>query len=503
VERLVQAIQTWLDERSAASPAAKGPRQPSALHEATPPQRRKRKRKKRRRGPKRRSVRELRIDETVPLHPPDLPAGARCVGHKDFVVQDLKLEVRNRRYQRYRYVLPDGRHVTAPLPADVQGHYGPTLRSYVLYQHFQNHVTQPLIHEQLQDWGVIISEATINRLLSEGLETFHAEKAALLPAARSCSEYFQADDTPARHQGRNGHTLCLCNEFFTVFSTTETKSRLNFLNVIRAPFDDYVLGEEAWLYLEFFDFPQRRLAALQTAVGAGLVIDSTVAWEQQLTAWKITHADHRRLLTEAAVWGSLLKHELYDEQPWLSDDAQQFKLLGFPHALCWVHAERHVAELLPTPPRQVAAQDQVRTDIWEYYQRLKAYREQPTPVQAAALSRDFDRVFQRRTGWPVLNDVLRRLHGKKDELLRVLEYPAVPLHNNRNEGDIREYAKKRKISAGTRSDLGRRCRDTFLSLKKTCRKLGVSFWSYLQDRINGLKQILPLPELMQAAADAK
>jgi hypothetical protein len=74
------------------------------------------------------------------------------------------------------------------------------------------------------------------------------------------------------------------------------------------------------------------------------------------------------------------------------------------------------------------------------------------------------------------------------------------LHNNLSESDIREWAKKRKISAGTRSELGRRCRDTFVSLKKTCRKLGVSFWRYLQDRIRGVHEILALPDLMRQVA---
>jgi len=60
-----------------------------------------------------------------------------------------------------------------------------------------------------------------------------------------------------------------------------------------------------------------------------------------------------------------------------------------------------------------------------------------------------------------------------------LERPEVPLPNNASASDIREYVKKRQISAGTRSTDGRRCRDTFASLKKTCRKLGVNFWSYL------------------------
>jgi hypothetical protein len=95
---------------------------------------------------------------------------------------------------------------------------------------------------------------------------------------------------------------------------------------------------------------------------------------------------------------------------------------------------------------------------------------------------------------------LRRIYDKREDLLLVLDHPEIPLHNNVSEHDIREWAKKRKISAGTRSALGRRCRDTFVSLKKTCRKLGVSFWRLLQDRIRGLHKILPLPDLIRQVA---
>ena len=139
----------------------------------------------------------------------------------------------------------------------------------------------------------------------------------------------------------------------------------------------------------------------------------------------------------------------------------------------------------------------VRDEIWKYYQRLKAYRESPTSRRRSLLERDFDRLFLQRTGWGELNDALRKIHGKRENLLLVLDRPEIPLHNNLSENDIRQYAKKRKISAGTRSDLGRRCRDTFLSLKTTCRKLGVTFWQYLQDRINDWNRILPLPELLR------
>ena len=76
----------------------------------------------------------------------------------------------------------------------------------------------------------------------------------------------------------------------------------------------------------------------------------------------------------------------------------------------------------------------------------------------------------------------------------------IPLHTNASETDIRDYVKVRKISGGTRSDLGRQCRDTFASLKKTCRKLDVSFWAYLQDRITSMGQIPPLADLMRQRA---
>ena len=82
-------------------------------------------------------------------------------------------------------------------------------------------------------------------------------------------------------------------------------------------------------------------------------------------------------------------------------------------------------------------------------------------------------------------------------MLLVLRRPEVPLHTNQSETDIRDYVKKRKVSGGTRSDLGRECRDTFASLKKTCRKLGVSFWEYLQDRLGEKGAIAPLPELIE------
>ncbi|MCK7577268.1 MAG: transposase [Chromatiales bacterium] len=101
-----------------------------------------------------------------------------------------------------------------------------------------------------------------------------------------------------------------------------------------------------------------------------------------------------------------------------------------------------------------------------------------------------------------LSHVLQGFQRNQAELLRALDRPDPPTHNNHSETDLRDIVKKRNISAGTRSEDGRRCRDTFASLKKTCRKQGVSFWEYLKDRVAGLNGIPSLAELIRRPATA-
>jgi hypothetical protein len=447
---------------------------------------------------KRSKTRDLVIHEEVPLPLDGLPDGSKFLGSRDFTVQDLRLEPHNTRYRRARYQLPNGTIATAVLPPDVTSHFGPTLRQYALYQHFHNHVTQPLLHEELVELGVDISAGQVNRLLTEGHEAFYQEKDRLLPAAREVSTYLHTDDTSARHRGKAGHTLHIGNDLFASFFTTDTKSRVNFLKILLTPHQGYLFNGDALFYLECFELPQKLLARLRADTGC--LYEDGASWEAQLDAWEIRSAEHRRLLTEGALWANVLALDLYSDLVFVSDDAAQFKLLAFLHALCWVHMERHVAQLIPLDAEQRAAHEAARDAIWDYYQRLKAYRESPTPARRARLEADFDRLFLNDTGWPELNEVLQKIHGKKLELLLVLDHPEIPLHNNLSENDIRQYVKKRKISAGTRSDAGRRCRDTFLSLKTTCRKLGITFWRYLQDRIQGLHDIPPLADLIRRKA---
>ncbi len=147
-----------------------------------------------------------------------------------------------------------------------------------------------------------------------------------------------------------------------------------------------------------------------------------------------------------------------------------------------MHAERPLKKLIPTNDQVRIELESIRDRVWVLYKELQAYKEKPEPSLKDDLSKKFNSVFSVTTASPELDKILAGFRANKKDLLLVLDHPEVPLHNNASESDIREYVTKRKISGSTRSDEGRKCRDTFTSLMKTCTKLGISFWNFLVDR---------------------
>jgi hypothetical protein len=446
---------------------------------------------------KRDKTQQLRIDKVVVVPADDVPEGSRFKGFENYTVQELVVRTHNTTYRLERWLTPDGRRVRAELPAEARvGHFGPTLISFVLYLYHQAHVTQPLIVESLHEFGVDISTGQVNRIITEGKERWHTEKAGILQVGLEVSQHIHVDDTGARHKGKNGYSTHIGNDLFAWFQSTESKSRVNFLTLLRAGARDYVLDEQALAYMNAHQLPKGQQRALR-ALGQTSFADEA-AWKQALVAANITRPLHVRLATEGALIGSIAAHGLNPELVVVSDDAPQFDVLK--HALCWVHAERTINKIVGFNEDQRTAIAQARGDIWDLYRDLKAYKEAPCPVTKAALECRFDVIMTRKTCMSTLNHALKRLHRNKSELLLVLERPDIPLHNNSSESDIRDYVKKRKISGSTRSDDGRKARDTFATFKKTCRKLGVSFWRFLNDGVRDAEKIGSLPELMRAAA---
>jgi hypothetical protein len=345
-----------------------------------------------------------------------------------------------------------------------------------------------LLLEELREWGIDISSGQLSAIITKGKEEFHAEKEELLRVGLQQSDYVHVDDTGARHRGKNGYCTHVGNEMFAWFASTDSKSRVNFLGLMRAGYEDYVLNEEALESMRRQKLPKGLLEKL--AANDQKVSNNKEEWEAVLGELGITGQRHVRIATEGALLGSVLEHGVDPNLVIVSDDAGQFNVLR--HALCWIHAERIFAKLVGFDDAQREALGRVRTAIWDVYAELKAYKADPDDKKKAALETRFDDLCATKTCFVSLNKALQRMHLNKGELLLVLERPDIPLHNNPSENDIREYVKKRKISGSTRSDDGRRCRDTFASLKKTCRKNGISFWEYLQDRIRGTRRIAQL-----------
>jgi hypothetical protein len=458
------------------------------------------KRSRRRRGAKR--DREAVTAEVVVQAAP--PPGSRFKGYQDILVRELTLTPAVVRYRRERWATPSGETVLAPLPTGIVGGFGPGLRRFLLVAHAQGQVTTERLVALLAGIGIEISKRQVVRLLTSRLDDLITEDREVLRAGLATARWVTVDDTAARHARQDGFTTQIGDGRFTAFRSGASKSRLAFLSVLRAGHGEYVINGAALDYMR-----GRALAGPvieQLAAHPAKVFADEAAWQAHLVGLGIDQLavtpDPVRIATEGALWGTVQARGLLRDTVIVSDDAGQFRL--GEHALCWVHAERLVHKLVPTTDAQRRAIELTRTLIWWFYADLKAWQRDPCPRRTAALRARFDRIFTRRTDCVVLDRLLARLHRRKAELLRVLQRPQIPLHTNGSENDIRACVTKRKVSGGTMSEDGRTARDVLLGLMKTCRKLGVSFWRYLGDRLRvpGDMPLPPLPDLVRQAASA-
>jgi hypothetical protein len=142
-----------------------------------------------------------------------------------------------------RWQSPDGKVITAPLPAGVSGHFGPELRRFVLAQYHQGQVTVPRLLALLQALGIVISKRQLMRLLIADQDCFLDEARDVLRSGLAHATWITVDDTGARHKAANGFCTQIGNAHFTWFGSTDSKSRSNFLELMRAGHSDYVISD--------------------------------------------------------------------------------------------------------------------------------------------------------------------------------------------------------------------------------------------------------------------
>ena len=443
---------------------------------------------------RRKKTNQLHIHVRTRIKPVNIPDAAIYKGYKKFTVQDIIIQPNNTVFELERWQLPDGSYINGELPKNIQGHYGPQLISYIIHQYYGCRVTQPLLFSQLKEIGVLISEGQLNNVLIQNKNSFHEEKDGLL-AAGILAGQLKVDDTGARHNGQNGYSTVIGNDYFTAVTSTDSKSRINFLQILHGSNPQYLINEDTAEYIE--NIKSENWLSGYLLVQASKKIMNQEEWNRFLIDINLTAEADIRLATEAALFASLIENGMPKNIGIHGDDAGQFN--AFVRSLCWVHQERHYRKIIPADEETGNAIEEIREGIWDLYKGLKAYKIAPSYNLRNVFEQKFENLFSKTTISPTLNKQLAKTYSKKEELLRVLERPETPLHNNGTETDCREMVVKKKISGGTRSDEGKKCRDTFISIKKTCHKLKINFLSYLKDRVNKKFEIPELTEIIKAA----
>jgi hypothetical protein len=419
--------------------------------------------------------------------------GAIFKGYQNYDAQELRTTVRRIRFFLARWELPSGKIITTPVPPEYEGtHFGPELQKHIIHQVYNNRVPQKKVYEELVDAGVEISAGQIDGIIGKKTELFSPEYNDIAKAGFTTSQQIGADETGARHQGKNGYTTVICNDLFTYLKTTKHKSRINFLMILSMEIEPrYVVNRVAFDYARDHKLSDGTQAWLEAREQRSYTEEE---FEALLASIKLSESG-ARVIRESCLYATCIENGMPSDLVLMSDGAGQFKILV--HALCWVHMVRNIKKMVPANDAERAEIERIKKLIWAYYKKLLAYKKSPSLEQKEELSAEFDKIFKQATIGTKLAPELKKFYDNKIKLLRVLDDPSLPLHNNLAERDIRHIVIKRKVSGGTRSPLGRAARDIFCSILKTCLKLGISVSAYLSDRLTQTNLIPNLGDLIR------
>lgn len=449
----------------------------------------------------------LFIDLEVPLFP-DLGLDAEdwvFERYETVVVQDLVLTRRNTRFVRARFrSRTTGASVLAPLPPGYRGQFGPGIRSLALCLGYGANVSMPLLQQFFQQAGCMVSRGQVSRFLTEHLERFAAEAAAAIRAAVEHHPWLQIDDTRSGVRTEHGCCHVLGNDLATCFKTTDRGDRRSVVEALflGAPLT-YCLNEQALQYLERWRvarWVRNRLAARDAEPPTEAA--EFARW-LDLRLPTLSAEQREQVLTAAALAGYHDQTEIPRILALLSDDASVFHGLVDAQALCWIHDFRHYLDLVPTRPLHDRQFQRCQRRYWQLYRQLLAYRAAPTPAKRARIEKAFDQLVDAQQAPEYLASCLARTRKNRAKLLLVLEHPELPLHNNAEELAVRRRVRKRDVSFGPVSAAGRQAWDTFQGLAATAAQLGISFWSYVTDRIHEAGEIPPLAEIIAEKAAAE
>ncbi|MGH2508328.1 MAG: IS66 family transposase [Rhabdochlamydiaceae bacterium] len=415
----------------------------------------------------------VKVKEEVRIAATGVPAGSRFKGYQSYTIQELEITVKEITYQLEVWQAPDGTVIRATLPQGLEGsHFGPQLRS-LMHNLYALGMTEPGLFDLSQGCGIDISAAQVHNLLVAEVDDYQKIAEEILSTGLAKAPYIRTDDTGAKHQYKNGYCTHVGGEFFAYYKTTFSKSRDNFLKILLQGKEGYWINHAMIWHLFQSGVDDDLLNSFEEHIGKKYCTPKGM--RRLLNQLGIRDKKLHWLCLEAASVGFISETILKRDQVLLSDRAGQFAV--FDHAGCWVHMERPLRKLTTATEEAEQELNQVREAIWRLYRKL----------QEAAMSQEgkeevhklYDQLVEMKSISPGINEVIASFIKYRDEMLKALDHPSLPLHNNDSERDIRGMVKRRNISGSTKSEAGKAFRDCLMTLKQTCFRLGISFWSYL------------------------
>jgi hypothetical protein len=444
------------------------------------------------------------LDRTqrLPLDPATLPEDAQFKGYERTIVQNLILKTDNVCFERATYYSPStGKTYLAALPPGYEGGFGPDLKALILSLHHLGNVSQPALHTLLTHAGISISTGWIGDFLTHKQESFHQEKQDIGLAGLASSPWQQTDDTATRVNGVNQHCHVVGNPLYTTYTTLPKKDKRAVLTVLHngqpLPF---LLTQDVLASETVGALPRKWQKRLSTWPQDTPLDQEQVVTLLDTTMPTLSETARKNLLDVMALAGYQAQTQVPVVELLLCDDAPQFPGLTKDLGLCWVHDARHYQKLTPHLPCYRTILEAFQKKYWDYYDRLLAYREHPTPEERQKLGDDFDTLFVPDTGYAHLDFRIQQTLANKDKLLQVLSHPEIPLHNNASELAVRRRVRKRDVSFGPRSAAGTAAWDTFQTIAATAQKLGVSFLAYVADRMSGRNEMPSLASVITERA---
>lgn len=415
-----------------------------------------------------------KIRQEVKITALNVPEGSRFKGYQEYTVQELELIPKDITYKLEVWQAPDGKIIRGILPEEVKGsHFGHKLRA-LSHNLYASGMTEPGLFGFLTSSGTKISEGQVHNILMNESLAYQRVTEEILSAGLGSASYIRVDDTGAKHQHENSYCTHIGGKHFAYYKTTPSKSRENFLKILLQGSEGYLINQAFIWHLFQLGVEDDLLNHFEEFIGKSY--KTKKGMNRLLNGLGIANKKLRLQCIEAGLVGYISKTILKPGQVLLSDRAGQFAV--FNHAACWVHMERPLRKLKVTSPEAENELEQVRDAIWNLYDKVKeAAITQKGKEEVYQL---YDQLLEMRSISPGINEVIASFARYREELLKALDYPELPLHNNDSERDIRGVAKRRNISGSTKSEEGKAFRDGLMTLQQTCARLGISFVVFLE-----------------------